>query len=42
MEDKFQYQWQFDKYLEEWLYPGGSQPECGFFYEEKKQDYIQI
>ena len=41
-EGKFQDQGQLDQYFEEWLYPRGSQPDCGFFFEDKKQESIQI
>ena len=41
MEVKFQDQGQLDQYLEEWFSPRGSQPDRGFFYEEK-QDCIKI
>ena len=36
MGGEFQYQGQLDQDLEEWLYPRGSQPDCGFFSEEEK------
>ena len=42
MEGEFQYQGLIDKYLEEWLYPKGSQSIHGFFCEEEKQESIQI
>ena len=42
MEGKFQNQGQIDQDLEEWLYPRGSQPNCGFFYEEEKQESTRI
>ena len=42
MEGEFQDQGQPDQYLEEWLYPRGSQPDHGFFSEEDKQDSIHI
>ena len=42
MEGEFQYQGQLDKYLEEWLFPRGSQPDSGFFSKQQKQESIQI
>ena len=42
MEGEFQYQGQLDKYLEEWLYPRGSQSVHGFFSEEEKQEFIRM
>ena len=42
MEVEFQDQGQLDQYLEEWLYPRGSQSNCGIFYEQEKQEYIWI
>ena len=42
MEGEFQDQGQLDQDLEEWLSPRGSQYVHGFFYEEEKQQYIQI
>ena len=42
MEGEFQDQGQLDQYLEEWLYPRGGQYVHSFFYEQKKQDCIQI
>ena len=42
MEGEFQYQGQLDQYLEEWLFPRGSQPDRGFFSKEYKQQSIQI
>ena len=42
MEGEFQYQGQLDQYFEEWLYPRGSQPDCGFFSEEENQQSIWI
>ena len=42
MEGKFQDQGHIYQYLEEWLSPRGGQPDSGFFYEELKQEYIQI
>ena len=41
MEGEFQDQRQLDQELEEWLSPRGSQSVHGFFYEEKKQEFIQ-
>ena len=38
MEGEFQDQGQLDKYLEEWLSPGGIQSVHGFFSEEEKQE----
>ena len=42
MEGKFQDQGLIDQYLEEWLYPKGSQYIHRFFSEEEKQEYIWI
>ena len=42
MEGEFQDQGQLVQDLEEWLSPRGSQSVHGFFYEEEKQDSIQI
>ena len=42
MEGELQSQDQLDQYLEEWLYPGGSQPYRGFLFGEQKQESIQI
>ena len=42
MEGKFQDQGHIDQDSEEWLSPRGSQPDCGFFSEEDKQESIQI
>ena len=42
MEGEFQDQGQLDEYLEEWLYPIGSQSVHGFFSEEEKLDSIRI
>ena len=42
MEGKLQNQRKLDQDLEEWLYPRGSQPDCGFFSREENQDSIWI
>ena len=42
MEGEFQYQGNIDQYLEQWLSPRGSQYIHGFFYEEEKQEYINM
>ena len=42
MVGKLQDQGLIDQYLEEWLYPKGSQSIHGFFSEEEKQESIQI
>ena len=42
MEGELQYQGQLDQDLEEWLYPRGSQPTCGLFYEEEKKESTGI
>ena len=42
MEGKFQDQGHLDQYLEELLYPKGSQHNRGFFSEEEKQESINI
>ena len=42
MVGKFHDQEQIDKYLEEWLSPGGSQPDHGLFSEEEKHESTQI
>ena len=41
MEGELQYQGQIDQYLEEWLFPIGSQSVHGLFSEEEKQQSIQ-
>ena len=41
-EGKFQDQGNLDQYLEEWLYPIGSQPNCDFFSEKDKQESTRI
>ena len=40
MEGEFQDQGKLDQYLEEWLYPRGSQFIHGFFSEEENQESI--
>ena len=42
MEGYFQYQWQLDKDLEEWMSPIEIQPSRGFFYEEDKQESTKM
>ena len=42
MKGEFQDKGHLDQYLEEWLYPRGSQSVHGFFSEEDKREYIQI
>ena len=42
MEGKIPDQGQLDQDLEEWLFPRGIQPNCGFFSEEEKQESIHI
>ena len=42
MEGDFQDQGQLDQDLEEWLSPRGSQSVHGLFFEEDKQEYIQM
>ena len=42
MEGEFQDQRKLDQYLEEWLYPRGSQYFHGFLSEEEKQESVQI
>ena len=42
MEGELKYQGKLDQYLEEWLYPRGSQYIYGFFSEEDNQEYIWI
>ena len=42
MEGELQDQWQLDRDLEEWFSPRGSQPDCGLFFEEDKQESIYI
>ena len=42
IEGKLQYQRQIYQFLEEWLYPRVSQSDQGLFYEEEKQESIQI
>ena len=42
MEGELQDQGKLDKYLEEWLFPRGSQSVHGFFSEEQKQESICI
>ena len=42
MEDEFQDQGHIDKYFKELLYPRGSQPNHGLFYEEEKQESTRV
>ena len=42
MKGEFQYQGQLDQYLEEWLYPRGSQYVNGFFSEDYAQESIRM
>ena len=42
MEDEYQDQGKLDQYLEEWLYPRGSQSVHGLFSEEYKKESIWI
>ena len=42
MEGEFQYQGHIDQYLKDWLSPIWIQSDCGFFYDEQKQESIHI